>query len=152
MKSMKKVCLVASIAMLVGVLMVGCGGSPVSEYMKQLDPIADIGIKAANVYTGLDLNDPEGAVSALQNQVIPTQEDYLAKLNALTSKIKDEKVKNAHAIMIKVAELQLQGYKGMLQGIAESDAEAMQEAQAVLVESQTKTNEFSEAINALTKK
>lgn len=159
MNSMKKVFLVASIAMLVGVLMVGCGGNPVNDYMKQLDPIADIGIQGAKVYAGLGLEDPEGAMGALQNEIIPKQEDYVSKLKALTDKIKDEKVKSAHALMIQAAELQLEGYQIALQAFQEYDPEdpmAFQEifqgAQNRMVESQTKTNEFSEAINALTKK
>jgi|GEM_PF-3318035 len=132
--------------------------NPVSEYMEQLNPIADILIKATNLYSALEIDDPENACKVLQTQVIPMHEDYVTKLFALTDKIKDEKVKDAHAIMMGAAELQLQGYQMMLQAFQEIDPEdtasfyeVFQGAQVIMVESMAKADEFVNVITALTK-
>lgn len=152
MKSMKKTFLVASIAVLVGALMVGCGNGPVTEYMKKLDPIIELSAKGANAYATVDLQDPEAGVGILQNEVIPAYEEYLAKLNALTDTLKDEKLKQAHAILVSAAQGQLRGYQVMLTGLAEGDIETLQEGEAILVEATKSTAQFQDAINALLKK
>ena len=148
---MKKTFLVASVAMFVGMLMVGCGGGPVTKYMKDLDPIADIGKKAVTAYGSLDVSDPEAAVEILQNQVIPTYEEYISKLEGLTGSIKDEKLKAAHLVLIESGKMQLQGFQMNMQGIMESDPEACQSGDAALIEAKRLNDEFVKAIQALTK-
>jgi len=148
---MKRTFLIASIAVLVSALMVGCGGGPVTKYMKELDPILDIAKKVVEPVSRISMEDPAGSIDILKEQVLPTFEDYLKKLEALTDTIKDEKIKAAHLILVESGRTQLAGYQIMLTGFVEEDMEAIQGAQTTLAESQRLAGEFQAAITALTK-
>ena len=97
------------------------------------------------------MEDPAGSIDILKEQVLPTFEDYLKKLEALTDTIKDEKIKAAHLILVESGRTQLAGYQIMLTGFVEEDMEAIQGAQTTLAESQRLAGEFQAASTALTK-
>ena len=148
---MKKTFLIASIAVLVSALVVGCGGSPLAKYMKELDPILDIGKKIVEPVSRISMEDPAASADILKEQVLPTFEDYLKKIEALTDTIKDEKIKTAHLILVEAGRTQLAAYHMMLTGFIEEDMEAIQGGQTTLAEAQRLSGEFQTAIQALSK-
>ncbi len=104
-------------------------------------------INEYNVYVADEEADSQQLLSALRDSIIPKYEEYLAQLDAVPAETPE--VQEVKAICVDGAKKQLNALSKVAEAIEACDTDLLNEADSLIVESESLFSEYESQLNAL---
>lgn len=119
-------------------------------YLTEMTEVQELQKSAINEYNTCVANeeaDSQQLLSSLQNSIIPNYENYLEKLNAVAPET--EEVQNIKTVCVNGANKQLEALNKVAEAIEACDTDLLNEADTLIVESETLFSDYENQLNAL---
>lgn len=142
---------------LFAILLTGCSNDPVQDDLlnyinKEIDVVADLENKAVSKYesvTGVNYTNDQTLYDALLGEILPTYQDFLKKLEAIS--LETDEVKKIHEKYIEAANLQYDAFVKILSALQKQDITIIEEANGMLADARKMLRDYQEDIKKLAK-
>lgn len=139
------------------VILSGCFKDPIQDDLlnyvnSDMKTAYELEKKAVTAYesvTGPNFSNDQLLYDTLQNEVIPTYEQFIKELKAI--KVETDELKKIHAIYIKGAETQFQAFEVIIEALENQDPALIEEANAILEQGRNQISDYQSKLDQLAK-
>lgn len=137
------------------VLLSGCLKDPIQEdllnyvntEMKSANELENKALTAYESVTGANFSNDQVLYNTLQNEVIPSYEQFIKELKAV--KINTDELRKIHAIYIQAAETQFKAFEVIIEALENQDPALVEEANSILDQSRIQINDYKKKLYEL---
>lgn len=137
------------------VILSGCFNDPIQDDLlnyvnSDMKTAYELEKKAVSAYesvTGTNFSNDQVLYDTLQNEVIPTYEQFIKELKAI--KVETDELKKIHAIYIKGAETQYRAFKVIIEALENQDPALIEEANAILEQGRNQISDYQNKLDQL---